>query len=96
MGSEMCIRDSYRIEMSRDAGAASDNGPAGSDPDFIIFNSGVPLVGGQSPANNVEVQTVNLPAGQLIMDAHAFENVDFVDGRSTPADYCFELTLEAQ
>ena len=93
---EIPTAGAYRIQMSRDASAPSDTGPATSDPDFIIFNSGVPFVGGQSPDNNVETQTVNLPAGQLIMDAHAFENVDFVDGRSTPADFCFELTLEAQ
>ena len=93
---EIPTAGAYRIQMSRDASAASDNGPATSDPDFIIFSSGTPITGGQSPANNVETQTVNLPAGQLIMDAHAFENVDFVDGRSTPADFCFTLTLEAQ
>ena len=86
----------YRVEMSRDSGEQFDNGPASSDPDFLIFNSGTPIAAGQSPSNNVETQVVNLPAGQLVMDAHAFENVDNVPGRSTPADYCFTLTLEAQ
>ena len=80
----------YRVTMSRVSG------PASSDPDFIIFRNGVGIAGGLSGVNNTETQVVNLAAGQHVMDAHAFENVDTVPGRSTPGNFCFNITLEAQ
>ena len=80
----------YQIQMTRTSG------PAASDPDFFVFRNGVAIAAGLSGDNNVETETVNLAAGQHVMDAHAFENVDTVPGRSTPADFCFNITLRAQ
>ncbi len=80
----------YNFVMTRTSG------PASSDPDFLVFRNGALVGVGQSGDNNVETQTITLSAGQHVMDAHAFENVDFVAGRSTPADFCFTMSLEAQ
>ena len=79
----------YRFNMERSVGAIS------SDPDFIIYRQGVAVGAGQSGVNNSETAVINLVAGRYVMDAHAFENVDF-SGGSTPLEVCYNVSLEAQ
>ena len=80
----------YRITMSRVSGTSP------TDPDFLVFRNGQ-LVGiGEDAVANSETQIINLAAGQHVIDAYAFENVDTVPGRSTPGDVCYTMSLEAQ
>ena len=72
------------------------SGTSPTDPDFLVFRNGQ-LVGiGEDAVANSETQIINLAAGQHVIDAYAFENVDTVPGRSTPGDVCYTMSLEAQ
>ena len=69
------------------------SGDLGRDPDFFIFNEGAFITNGISPATDVEVQTRTLPAGQLIVDAHDFNNLDLNDA-SVPGDACYDFSVQ--
>ncbi|MEP3653711.1 MAG: hypothetical protein ABJO36_02345 [Litorimonas sp.] len=76
----------YTFTMARSSGAAT------SDPDFRLFKDGVFVGRGESGVVNTETQNISLTAGQHVMEAYAFENVD---GTST-IDVCYTMTLRAQ
>ena len=70
------------------------------DPDFFVFREGTLVAVGGSAASRSEVQTINLPAGTHVMDAHAFDNVgsdaQIAQGGLTRRDICYNFTVEAQ
>ena len=97
---------SYRFEIRRDFSASADSGTPTSDPDLVITRQGQPVNNifagqGASGVNNSETLTINLTAGQHVMEAYAFENTSTRDGgvtpfQVTPNDFCFTMSLEAQ
>lgn len=76
------------------------SGDTDRDPDFFIFGNGNFVGQGISPPAESETETLNLTAGDYVVDAHDFFNInldgDFEDlnvARDGQGDSCFEFAV---
>ena len=78
----------YTISMLRTSGLT------GRDPDFYLFQQGVQVIESRSDstATSNETFTGTIEAGEYIIDAHDFQNLDLVTGL-TPGDACYNFSV---
>ena len=71
--------------MTRTSGATN------RDPDFILYSQA--MVTGRAETNNANTETLSLTlsAGDYIIDAYDFNNVN--DTGATPGDACYNFTV---
>jgi len=75
---------SHTLTMTRASGAAS------RDPDFIVYRNGAVVARAESAPGESETRTVNLTAGEHVIDAYDFFNT----GQSgTTGDACYNFTI---
>jgi len=76
---------SHTLTMTRTSG------PTARDPDFYIFQANSLIARAESGVADSETLTQNLDAGDYVIDAYDFLNVDTNSGNNS--DVCFNFTI---
>ena len=66
------------------------SGPAGRDPDFVVYKNGDRVQVSQGAGDTSETLTATLSAGDHVIDAYDYPNVGDQD---TPGDSCYNFTI---
>lgn len=77
---------SHTIIMDRVSGTTS------RDPDFIIYQNGLPVLRAESAPGEREAVTVSLTAGDYVVDAYDFFNLG-LGGSGAPGNACYDFTV---
>jgi len=77
---------SHRLTMTRSSGATS------RDPDFLVFRNGNLVARAESGPGESESLTVNLGAGEHVIDAYDFFNLG-QGNTGTTGDSCYNFTI---
>jgi len=67
------------------------SGTTSRDPDFIIFRNGNVVARAESGPSESENLTVNLSAGEHVVDAYDFFNLG--QGSGSTGDSCYNFTI---
>ena len=77
---------SHTLTMTRSRGAAS------RDPDFFVYKNGTLVARAESEPAESEATTVNLTAGEHVIEAYDFFNTG-LSQNATTADACYNFTI---
>jgi hypothetical protein len=66
------------------------SGPAGRDPDFVVYKNGDRVQVSQGAGDTSEVLTATLSAGDYVIDAYDYTNVG---NQGTSGDSCYNFTI---
>lgn len=76
---------SHTLTMTRTSG------PTSRDPDFFVFQGTTLVARAESPSEDIETLTQSFSAGDYVIDAHDFLNVD--TNSANNSDICFNFTI---
>ncbi len=83
---EVATAGLHTLTMSRTSGATN------RDPDFTVFKEGTLVANANSAAVDTETASVNLQAGQHVIDANEYNNID-PNSSANSGDACFDFTI---
>ena len=75
----------HTLTMTRRSGATS------RDPDFIIYRNGAVIGRAEDPPAESESGSINLSAGEHVIEAYDFINLGL--GGGAPADSCYDFQI---
>ena len=66
------------------------SGPAGRDPDFVVYKNGARIAVSQEAGETLETVTIALSAGDHVIDAYDYTNIG---DQGTSGDSCYDFTI---
>ena len=66
------------------------SGPAGRDPDFVVYKNGARIAVSQEAGETLETVTIALSAGDHVIDAYDYTNIG---DQGTSGDSCYDFTV---
>lgn len=82
----------FSVPSARSVTITAGTATAGRDIDFLLFRAGELIVAGENAGTSPESRTVNLAAGDYVLDVYDCDNADLCSGTPQPVD--INVTLQ--